>query len=52
MKKYSLPLQEDRVKAGKLKSYSMWTVGGGTGSDSKYDIVSLVSCPSDSRNKS
>jgi hypothetical protein len=41
-KKYSLPLQEDRVKAGKLKSYSMWTVAGGTGTDLQYNIVSLA----------
>ncbi|MGD1070368.1 MAG: hypothetical protein ABSB15_09520 [Bryobacteraceae bacterium] len=41
-KKYSLPIQEDRVKAGKLKGYSMWSVVGGAGSDSKYDVVSLA----------
>ena len=39
-KKYSLPLQEDRIKEGKLKSYSMWTVAG-SGSGSQYDVVSL-----------
>jgi len=39
-KKYSLPLQEDRIKAGHLKSYTMWTVGG-SGSGSQYDVVSL-----------
>jgi len=41
-KKYSLPIQEDRVKAGKLKSYSMWSVLGATGTESKYDMVSLA----------
>lgn len=40
-KKYSLPIQEDRVKAGKLKSYSMWTVVGSAGTDSKYNVVAL-----------
>lgn len=40
-KKYSLPLQEERVKMGQLKSYSMWTVGG-SGGASQYDLVSLV----------
>ena len=44
-KKYSLPLQEERVKTGKLKSYSMWTVGGG-GTASNYDMVSLARYPS------
>lgn len=40
-KKYSLPIQEDRVKAGKLKSYSMFSVMGG-GSFMKYDHVSFA----------
>lgn len=41
-KDYSLPIQEDRVKAGKLKSYSMWQVFGGNTSEAKYDRVSLA----------
>ena len=40
-KKYSLPLQEERVKDGKIKAYSMWTVGGG-GTASNYDMVTLA----------
>lgn len=41
-KSYSLPLREERVKAGKIKSYSMWSVGGGGGTGVNYDRVSLV----------
>lgn len=40
-KTYSLPLQEDRVKAGKLRSYSMWSVMG-AGEGNHYDHVSLA----------
>lgn len=39
-KKYSVPLQEERIKAGTLKSYTMWTVPG-SGSGSQYNVVSL-----------
>ena len=40
-KAYSLPLQEDRVKAGKLKSYTMWSIPGTTGTGSDYDHVTF-----------
>ena len=40
-KSYSLPILEDRAKGGKLKSYSMWSVGGG-GTEAKYNRVSLA----------
>jgi hypothetical protein len=39
-KKYSLPLQEERIKEGHLKSYSLWSVGG-AGSGTNYDVVAL-----------
>lgn len=41
-KTYSLPILEDRAKNGKLKSYSMWSVLGGGGTESKYDRISLA----------
>lgn len=41
-KSYSLPLQEENAKAGKFKSYSMWSVFGGNGAEAKYDRVSLI----------
>jgi hypothetical protein len=41
-KKFSLPIQEDRVNAGKLRSYSMFSVMGASGSGSHYDRVSLA----------
>lgn len=40
-KAYSLPIQEERVKAGKIKSYSMWSVPG-AGTESNYDRVALL----------
>jgi hypothetical protein len=39
-KTYSLPLQEDRVKAGKLKSYTMWSIPG-SGTSAHYDHVTF-----------
>ena len=41
-KKFSLPLQEERIKMGKLKSYSLCSVTGGAGTDAKYSMVSIV----------
>jgi hypothetical protein len=42
-KKYSLPIQEDLVKAGKLKSYTMFGVlSGAGGTDEKYDRITFA----------
>jgi hypothetical protein len=41
-KNYSLPIQEARVKDGKLKSYSMWATFGGNSSEANYNRVSLA----------
>ena len=38
----SLPVLEERAKAGKLKSYAMWRVLSGSGEGPKYDHVSIA----------